>query len=80
MDTRKVGPERISLPWDGMSRWSQFKQFSPFSREKWRQLVRDGRAPQPIRLGARLTMWRNTDLHEFLADPLNYQPKGRGEI
>lgn len=79
MGTRKSPPERDTLPWDGMSRWSQFKLFSPFSREKWRQLVRDGEAPQPIRLGARLTMWRNSDLHEFLADPLNYQAKRQGE-
>ncbi|OYY58562.1 MAG: transcriptional regulator [Polynucleobacter sp. 24-46-87] len=73
MSERNVSPERAILPWDGMSRWSQFKNFSPFSREKWRQLVLEGKAPQPVRLGTRLTMWRNADLHEFLADPVGYR-------
>ncbi len=61
------------LPFDGMSRWSQCKKFMPISREKWRQLIRDGKAPQPIRLGIRCTMWRNADLHDFLADPAGYK-------
>lgn len=75
MDKKKISTDRIMLPLDGMSRWSQFKYFSPFSREKWRQLVLQGKAPQPIRLGVRLTMWRNAELHEFLSDPVNYQTK-----
>ena len=68
---KAVRPEQ--LPLDGMSRWSQCKKFMPISREKWRQLVRDGKAPQPVKLGIRCTMWRNAELHEFLANPANYQ-------
>lgn len=60
------------LPHDGMSRFSQIKDFIPFSREKWRQLVRDGKAPQAIKLGIRCTMWRNSDLHDFLENPVDY--------
>jgi len=63
-------PER--LPIDGMSRFSQFKKFLPISREKWRQLVRDGKAPKAVCLGIRCTMWHNREIHEFLADPINY--------
>jgi predicted DNA-binding transcriptional regulator AlpA len=33
----------------------------------------EGRAPQPIRMGIRCTMYRNSDLHRWLADPVNYQ-------
>jgi prophage regulatory protein len=69
--TRVVKPEQ--LPLDGMSRWGQCKKFMPISREKWRQLVRDGKAPQPVRLGIRCTMWRNAELHDFLADPVGYK-------
>ena len=65
--------ERTTLPKDGMSRFKQFQTFLPISRETWRKLVRDKRAPQPVRMGVRCTMWKNADLHAFLADPLNYR-------
>ena len=65
--------ERTTLPKDGMSRFKQFQTFLPISRETWRKLVRDKRAPQPVRMGVRCTMWKNSDLHAFLADPLNYR-------
>lgn len=70
-------PKPEQLPFDGMSRFSQLKKFLPFSREKFRQLVRDGKAPQPIRLGIRCTMWRNSELHQFLADPVGYRAGGQ---
>jgi len=70
---RYVLPEPDTLPADGMSRLSQLKKFLPFSRETFRKLSRDGKAPQPIRMGIRCTFYKNRDLHEFLADPLNYR-------
>ncbi|RLK36106.1 helix-turn-helix transcriptional regulator [Cupriavidus plantarum] len=63
------------LPKDGVSRFGQLKPFIPFSREKWRLLVRDGKAPPPIRMGCRCTVYRNADVHDWLADPANYQAK-----
>ncbi len=66
-------PQPEQLPFDGMSRFGQFKKFLPLSREKFRQLSRQGRAPQPIRMGIRLTMYSNKELHRFLADPLMYE-------
>jgi hypothetical protein len=65
-------PPKVSLPLDGMSRWKQFQQFSPFSREKYRQLSIAGKAPQPIKLSQRCTCYSNRELHRFFADPLNY--------
>ncbi|QLI82952.1 transcriptional regulator [Chitinibacter fontanus] len=62
-----------SLPADGLSRWRQFAPFSPVSRERFRQLCKIGRAPQPIRLGIRCTMYSNRELHRWLADPINYR-------
>ena len=61
------------LPIDGMSRFSQFKKFLPISKEKFRQLSKDGKAPKPIRMGLRCTFYKNQELHRFLSDPLNYQ-------
>ena len=63
---------RKTLPADGMSRWSQIAPFSPFSREKFRQLVVAGKAPQPVRFSVRCTAYPNRELHRFFADPLGY--------
>ena len=73
MSTTNQAQERTTLPKDGMSRFKQFQTFLPISRETWRKLVRDKRAPQPVRMGVRCTMWKNEQLHEFLNDPLNYR-------
>ena len=75
MAKQSVSPEdaRISLPLDGLSRWRQIEPFSPVSREKFRQLVNEGRAPSPIRLGERTTCYQNRELHKFFADPINYR-------
>ena len=65
----------VRLPVDGMSRWSQIKPFSPFSRETFRKMVVAGKAPQPIRMGMRCTFWKNSELHEFFQNPLGYRLK-----
>ena len=72
MPNNLIPVEPEILPLIGMSRFSQFKKFLPLSREKFRQLSREGKAPQPIRMGSRLTMYSNQELHRFLANPLNY--------
>jgi prophage regulatory protein len=61
-----------ALPADGMSRWKQIEPFSPFSREKFRQLVLAGKAPQPVKFSERCTAYPNRELHKFFADPLSY--------
>lgn len=63
---------RVLLPSDGMSRWRDFENFVPFSREKFRQLVRAGKAPQPVKFSERCTAYPNRELHRFFADPLTY--------
>lgn len=62
-----------SLPVNGMSRLNQIVPFLSFSREKFRQLVKAGRAPQPVRLSLRCTVYSNQEMHRFFADPLNYR-------
>lgn len=38
----------------------------PVSRSTWLAMVKEGRAPQPVRLGARAVAWRGSDLLAFL--------------
>ena len=65
--------EPAILPLTGKSRWSQAKKFLPVSREKFRQLSKAGRAPQPERLGVRCTFYDNQELHKWLKDPVSYR-------
>lgn len=73
MGNKKLVQEVQTLPTIGMSRFSQFKKFLPLSREKFRQLSKAGKAPQAIRMGSRLTMYSNEELHRFLENPLGYE-------
>ncbi|AEJ01636.1 hypothetical protein Nit79A3_1831 [Nitrosomonas sp. Is79A3] len=66
-------PTPETLPATGKSRFSQFKKFLPISKEKFRQLSKEGKAPQPERMGIRCTFYCNKELHRFLADPINYR-------
>lgn len=64
------------LPLTGKSRFSQFKKFIPVSREKFRQLAKEGSAPKPERMGSRCTFYDNQELHRWLSDPINYRVGG----
>jgi prophage regulatory protein len=70
-------PKPATLPATGKSRFANFKPYCPISREKFRQLARDGKAPQPERMGIRCTYYDNGELHRFLADPANYSVVGK---
>jgi prophage regulatory protein len=72
MGLKSTKVETETLPYIGMSRFSQFKRFLPLSKEKFRQLSKAGKAPQPLRMGVRLTMYSNAELHRFLSNPLEY--------
>lgn len=62
-----------TLPPVGMSRWEQLRHFIPVSRETWRQLVLAGKAPQPVRLTERCTMYDNGAVHRWLAGPADFR-------
>ena len=68
----KLKSTNNTLPLDGLSRWNVIAQFVPFSREKFRQLVKAGKAPRPIYFSERCTAYKNSELHKFLADPTRY--------
>ena len=62
-----------TLPLIGHSRWAQLAPFLPICRETWRTMCREGRAPAPIRLSERCTIYSNAEVHRYLADPLGYR-------
>ncbi len=73
MSQKDKQAQPATLPMTGKSRWSKVEPFSPVSREKYRTLALEGKAPQPERLGIRCTFYDNLELHRWLADPVNYK-------
>jgi prophage regulatory protein len=61
-----------TLPTVGMCRWDTLSHFVPISRESWRKLVNAGKAPKPVRLTERCTMYSNAEVHRWLANPSDY--------
>lgn len=57
--------QSTSFPKTGLVRLSQILAPSgpiPVSKSTWWQGVKDGRFPQPIKLGPRTTVWRVEDI------------------
>lgn len=65
------------LPITGSSRWSGFKRFMPISLGTWLNLVKQGKAPQPQKLGSRATFWKNSEIHEWLSSPSTYRTEAK---
>jgi predicted DNA-binding transcriptional regulator AlpA len=61
-----------TLPTVGMCRWDTLSQFVPIGRESWRKLVNAGRAPKPVKLSERCTMYSKIEVHRWLADAAGY--------
>lgn len=40
--------------------------FIPVSKSTWWQGVKDGRFPQPIRIGRRITVWRQSEIEALM--------------
>lgn len=60
------------LPAIGLSTWRQIAPYLPIGRETWRKLCIAGKAPKPIRLSEKCTVYSNAEVHRWLADPLGY--------
>lgn len=41
----------------------------PVGKSCWWEGIRDGRFPRPIKLGARVTVWRVEDIRDLIARP-----------
>jgi len=61
-------PEIQELPQSGLLRIKKVLRFVPVSRSAWWQGVKDGRFPQPIKLGERTTCWRASDIRVLIEE------------
>lgn len=64
------------LPLIGKSRWEQVRPYVGVSRETWRKLYIDGKAPTPQRVSKRVTLYDNAEIHKWIADPQGYRCQG----
>ncbi len=54
------------LPEKGCIRLKHILQLIDGSKSTWWKGVKDGRFPQPVRFGTRLTMWRVDDIRRLI--------------
>ena len=56
-------PHKCRLPANGFSRLRQIvPEILPISRSTFWRLVKRGDFPQPVKIGKRITAWRNEDI------------------
>lgn len=62
-------PDQARLPDTGLLRLRDILAPAgpiPVSRSTWWQGIRDGRFPKPLKLGARITVWRAEDIRSLI--------------
>jgi predicted DNA-binding transcriptional regulator AlpA len=59
-------PQIPSLPEFSLVRVSQIVQMIPISEATWWRWVREGKVKRGIKLGANVTVWKLTDVREFI--------------
>jgi prophage regulatory protein len=55
------------LPPTGLKRASFILKFLPFSKTTLFEWSKDGRFPEPVRIGEKITCWRCEDIHQWLS-------------
>ncbi len=73
MKSDESGQSEGTLPTIGLSTWRQIAPYLPIGRETWRKLCIAGKAPKPIRLSEKCTVYSNAEVHRWLSDPLGYR-------
>ncbi len=56
------------LPPIGYVRLPTILAIFPVCRATWWNMVRDGRAPKPVKLGPRITAWRASDIRKLIGE------------
>ena len=54
------------LPHTGYVRIKTLLQFIPVGKTTWWEGVKTGRFPKPVKLGARITVWRAEDIRKLI--------------
>jgi prophage regulatory protein len=65
---KKQPSNTINFDLPGYSRLPTILAVYPVCAATWWNLVRDGKAPRPVKLGPRTTAWKNSDIKAFLGD------------
>ncbi len=55
----------LTLPLDGFSRLSQILPFLPIGESTFWKWVKEGKAPQPIKLSSNVSVFSNRELHAW---------------
>ncbi|WP_433693248.1 helix-turn-helix transcriptional regulator [Paraburkholderia phenoliruptrix] len=63
----------LDLPAIGKVRWPSIKPHVGVCRNTWTTMGKEGRAPRPIRLTERCTVWDASEIRRWIADPVNYR-------
>jgi len=58
--------DRLTQAVDSFLRLPQVLQIIPVSRSGWWAGVKDGRYPAPVKLSARVTVWRMSDVQAYI--------------
>ena len=56
-----------SLPETGFLRLPDVLKVFPVSKSSWWAGIKEGRYPQPVKLGPKMTAWRVEDIRELIA-------------
>lgn len=59
----------------GLYRWAELKPFLPIGESSWRKMVAAKAAPQPIKLSRKCTLWRGSEVLDWLEQPDTYEAK-----
>lgn len=49
-----------------LERQDQVLKRVPVSRSTWWRWIKEGKAPKPIKLSEKVTVWRSTDIDDFI--------------
>lgn len=64
--------EDNDLPMDGFLRLPKVLKLIRISRSSWLEGVKEGRFPQPVRLGPNTVAWRTSDIRAFIKNPSSF--------
>lgn len=68
-------PAQYLLEAGGLLRLPQVLALVSLSKSTWWKLVREGRAPQAVKLGDRCTAWRSADVAAFIENAGQSEPQ-----
>jgi len=68
----------INYPYDSLLRLKQVLKIIPVSRSTWWAGVKSGRFPKPCKVSPRCTVWRASDIREFIEE-ITYKKRGDDE-